>query len=103
MEPYTIIDTSSVVLAEEPFVYNNVKEKIIYTVNTSKSCEDLTYNIEEFKLFVAEYLSLKNYKFDFNYTMSSCSTPPVSVAANLTLRSPKMDIASNFTIIWNDP
>ena len=52
IKPSEIIDTSKVVLSEEVFVFNNVKEKVIEVINSSKTCEDLNFSLEEFKKFV---------------------------------------------------
>lgn len=59
MEPYTIIDTSSVAMVEEPFIFNNIVEKANETIYTSKSVDESRYNIQEYKSFVEQYASRK--------------------------------------------
>ena len=46
VQPFSIIDTSAVVLSEEPFIFNNIKENARRTVENSKSCEELKFNLE---------------------------------------------------------
>lgn len=106
MEPYTIIDTSSVVLISEPFIFNNIKEKAAYAIIGSKTCEDLKYNLEEYKYFVEGYALEKGYNLDLNYSIANCPeevipAPPVSptvVAFNLTLMSPSAVLGSEFYV-----
>ena len=104
ISPYSIPDTSTVAMMEEPYIFNNVKEKAVFAVNGTKSCEDLRYNLEEYKYFVERYAFEKNIKLDFNYVISPCfSEPPlfpVVVNINMQLRSPSLDLGSNFTMGW---
>lgn len=104
IEPFTIIDTSSVVLMEEPFVFNNIKEKAIFAVNGSKSCEDLYYNLFEYKQFVENYALGKNLKLNFEYSKSPCfDEPPIFptvIEFKISLVSDKMVLASNFSATW---
>jgi hypothetical protein len=103
IQPYTIIDTSSVVLMQEPFVFNNIKEKAIETVRTSKSCDDLKYNLDEYTNFVNQFSASKNLYYNFNYSVSPCVNQPPSpviVEGRLQLKSPNANLQSNFTMIW---
>ena len=103
IEPYTIIDTSSVVLRDEAFIFNNIKEKAVTVINGSKNCEDLFYNLEEYKNFVEDYASKKNYKLDFDYYMSPCyegSSFPVVVETRTRLKSTNMDLYANYSSGW---
>ena len=104
IEPYTIIDTSSVVLRDEAFIFNNIKEKAVTVISGSKSCEDLKYNLEEYKNFVEDYTSKKNYKLDFDYVASPCFNEPplfpVVIQFNMGLKSVQTNAISNFTLQW---
>lgn len=103
IQPYTIVDTSSIVLMQEPFVFNNVKEKAIQTVQLSKSCDDLRYNIDEYANFVNQYSVSKNLNLKFNYSIAPCfdSLPnPVAVVAKMEIKTSTIDLASNFTMYW---
>lgn len=108
MEPYTIIDTSSIAGMEEPFIFNNIKEKAEYAINGSKNCEELKYNLEEYKFFSENYVLGKGYNFDLNYTIANCPeevvpAPPPSptvVAFKLTLASPTVFLLSEFSCGW---
>lgn len=105
IEPLTIIDISQIALQEEAFVFNNIKEKAIYAVNGSKSCDDLRYNLEEYKLFVESYAVEKGYKLDFNYEISPCYEEPplfpVVVETRLRLKSKAIELKSNFSMKWH--
>ena len=104
IEPFTIIDISQIALQEEAFFFNNIKESSIYAVNGSKSCDDLRYNLEEYKHFVESYAIERGYKLDFNYTMTPCYVEPplfpVVVEAKMRLKSKNMDLGSNFSMEW---
>lgn len=107
VEPYTIIDTSSIVLSEEIFVFNNIKEKSMTTVKISRNCNDLRYSLEEFEYFVKDYSNRKNYKIDFDYAISPCYDEPplrpVIVKADLRLKSPTVEIYANYSVGWVPP
>lgn len=109
MEPYTIIDTSSIAGMEEPFIFNNIKEKAEYTIKGSKNCEDLKYNLQEYKFFAENYVLEKGYNLDLNYTVANCPeevvpAPPGSptvVAFKMTLISPAAYLRSEFSCGWS--
>jgi hypothetical protein len=91
-------------MMEEPYMFNNIKEKAVFTARGSKSCEDLRYNVEEYKYFVEKYAAEKNMRLDFNYTISPCFQEPplfpVVVDVNMGLKSPSADLRSNFSLEW---
>jgi hypothetical protein len=93
MEPSSITDTSSIALIEEPFIFDNIKEKAVETVQKS-SCDDLRYNLEEYKNFVESYGLNNNLVVSLNYTYAC----PGNINFKLSLISTKMNIASNFTV-----
>lgn len=107
LEPSTMIDTSSIVLMEEPFIFNNIKEKAIEVVENSKSCEELNYNLEEYKIFVENYI-LKKGELVLQYQfIAPCyeevggpSTPAV-VEFTLNLTTPKAKLGSIFYAGWS--
>lgn len=97
MEPYTIIDTSSA-LMEEPFVFTNIKEKAIETVKTSKDCEDLKYNLEEYTIFVKDYVIRKNLNLNLDYRIvQPCDDNQLTTQFNMNMSSPRIFINSSFT------
>lgn len=102
VEPYTIIDTSSVVLGEEEFIFNNIVEKLIYTVTSSVSCEELKFNLEEYKNFVKEYALSKGLKLDLKYKDFVCDTS-VNLEFNIVLQSTDKTLMKDFTITWTKP
>ena len=99
VQPTTIIDTSRVASRTDLYIFNNIVEKANKTVAISKNCEDLTYNLEEFKDFVE---SLKGRQsIIFNYTIISCNdVNGGEVKFNITEITPTSKISSNFTSYW---
>ena len=107
MEPYTIIDTSTIASMGEPFLFNNIKEKVEYAINGSKNCLDMKYNLEEYKIFTETYALSKGYNLDLNYTVASCPEEvvpappsPTVVAFRITLKSPNVYLFSQFACGW---
>lgn len=89
MEPYTIIDTSSVALMEEPFIFNNVVDKTEQTIFISKDPDDLKFNLEEYMQFVDSYASRKNLKITFDTSRLTIGNPTTgSILIQMT--SPRM-------------
>ncbi|MBS3055745.1 MAG: hypothetical protein J4452_04640 [Candidatus Aenigmarchaeota archaeon] len=97
IEPPTIIDTSSVALLEDPFIFNNIKEKAIQVVKISKSCEELNYNLDEYSKFVRDYVAAKKIALTFSYTvLLPCNPNVMSTTINMSLRSTQAYLISNF-------
>jgi hypothetical protein len=107
IQPFTIVDTSAVILLEEPFIFNNLKEKTITTVNISKTCDDLFYNLDEYSNFIQSFASGKNLQLVFYYDTPNCqslpSRTPLPIQFYMTLRSSRVYILSNFTTTWIAP
>lgn len=100
LEPSTVTDTSYIALIDEPFVFDNIKEKAVGVVRSSKDCEELKFNLEEYKEFAEDYVLSKNCLLDFNYTYPSCSSG-MNVDFKIKLTSTRMQIASNFSVTWS--
>lgn len=107
LEPFTIIDTSQVPLMDEVFIFNNIKEKTKTVVSDSKTCADLTYNLEEYRNYVVNYAFSKGYRLDFNYLPTPCNpnfpVPLYYVRINMTLQSPRATLTSIFAYQWPYP
>lgn len=99
--PLTELDTSSIVLSEELFTFDNIKEKAGDVVKNSESCEELDYNIQEYKNFIENFAREKNYRITFDSSISPCSEVSSSVV-EFTLRvfSSKVDARGNFFFTW---
>ncbi len=98
VEPFKIIDTSSAILDDEIFVFNNLKEQSILAVKNSKDCNDLKFNIEEFKLFVDNYILQKNMRLTFNYVITSpCVDSQLATEIYIAVSSTKTSMDSKFT------
>jgi len=98
IEPSNIIDTSSVAFQEEFFVFNNIKEKAEEVVKTSGDCNNLKFNLEEFKQFAEDYAFMKNMNLKLNYTMSCIGNSIQNVDFNITLISSSASIQSIFRV-----
>jgi len=97
MEPYTIIDTSSVAMIDEPFIFNDIVEKANETVVTSKSCNEMGYNLQEYSNFINEFASEKNLKLGFGYQYS-CADNPVIVTFVINLTSTRIFMNRSMTV-----
>jgi len=100
IKPGEIIDVSQVVLREEIFVFNNVKEKAVEVIKLSKTCEDLIFNLQEFKKFVEIYGLKKGFKIHLNFSQPNCNSLPTLVTINLSLSSPQYYLIKNFQVEW---
>lgn len=104
IEPYNLLDTAEIVLMEEPFVFNNIKEKALDIVNTSASCEDLVDSLDEYETFIEDY-AFKKLIVYFDYSLE---TPcyeydpefPVLVLFDIEMRSDKIRVKDNFYGFW---
>ena len=104
MEPYTIPDTSEIVLMDEPFIMDNVKEEALAVVDESKSCEELEDNLSEFKSYIEDY-AFKKLIIYFDYTIK---TPcyaydpefPILVVFDIHLESQGTKYNSEFYGFW---
>jgi len=104
MQPYTIPDTSEIVLAEQPYVFNNIKEKALQVVNTSQSCDELVDNLAEYKAYVEDYAFRKLIVY-FDYSLETpCyeASPqfPVLVLFDIRIQSQGMSVADRFYGYW---
>jgi len=104
IEPYNLLDTAEIVLIEEPFVFNNIKEKALDIVNTSASCEELVDSLDEYKIFIEDYAFKKLIAY-FDYTLE---TPcyeydpefPVLVLFDIEVKSDRMAVSDEFYGFW---
>jgi|YelNatPaOPRAMG01_1025707.scaffolds.fasta_scaffold10145_7 hypothetical protein len=98
IEPYTITDTSSIAMREDFFIFDNIVEKANETVSLSKDCEDLRYNLGEYKAFVEDFVSRKALGLNLNYTIIDCTYSSAKVSFNITLSSPSSQIKKTFFV-----
>jgi len=97
IEPYTIIDTSSAALREDFFIFNNIKEKAVETVKGSKDCEDLRYNLGEYKSFTENFASMKNLDLNVTYYNTTvCEDSKLDTFFIIKLRSSSSYIEGSF-------
>ncbi|MEM5853460.1 MAG: hypothetical protein QXG39_05215 [Candidatus Aenigmatarchaeota archaeon] len=99
IEPYTIPDTSSIAMEEVFFVFNNVKEKVVETVMKSKDCEDLNFNLGEYKTYAEKFASTRTFNLNLNYSIKSpCQDNVRETSFNITLTSRSVLIQSFFKV-----
>jgi hypothetical protein len=94
----SIIDTSELALRNDFFVFNNIVEKTLATLNASKSCEDLNFNLQEFKSFAIREFA-PTFRIEYNYRIISCNETSrnATVSFNITLFSVSSQITTSFT------
>lgn len=95
---YSIIDTSELALRNDFFIFNNIVEKTLETLNASRSCEELKFNLEEFKN-IATRAFAPNFRVEYSYSIDSCNdtTRSATVSFNITLYSINSEIGTTFT------
>ncbi len=97
LEPYTITDTSSIIFEQEFFIFNNIKEKAVETVKISKNCEDLNYNLDEFKNFAIDFAFRNGMSLNLTYNIiSPCKDNERKTYFFIELRTPNSLINSSF-------
>ncbi len=99
--PSAQVDTSSIAASEEFSTFDNIKEKASSVVKNSDSCDDLNYNLQEYKNFIDNFATEKNYKIIFDYTTTPCSES-LGTVTEFTLRitSQKVDAQRDFSVAW---
>ncbi|MEM5808158.1 MAG: hypothetical protein QW818_03435 [Candidatus Aenigmatarchaeota archaeon] len=99
--PPAQVDTSDIVQMEELFTFDNIREKTTEVVKYSENCDDLNYNLQEYKNFLDEYGKEKNYRIDFSYSPSPCFEEFGAVVYfSLKITSNKVNAESSFSVTW---
>jgi hypothetical protein len=101
IEPFRVLDTSSAVLNEEVYIFNNVHEQIEKVVKTSGSCESMRFDIEELRSTVAKLLSQKNMRMTFTYDASACTDSDIRSSFYLAIQTPTVSVDDSFTVTKN--
>lgn len=99
VDTLTQVDTSSIVLSEELFTFDNIQEKTATVIKSSENCEELDYNLQEYKNFIREFARDKNYKISFEYSLSSCGAT-ATVKIDLVIISEKVNAQKTFIVEW---
>ncbi|OYT42787.1 MAG: hypothetical protein B6U78_00080 [Candidatus Aenigmarchaeota archaeon ex4484_224] len=94
--PLRMIDISQIALDDEIFVFNNIYKKSIEVVKKSKDCNDLSWNLEEFKNFVEDYGVSKGMKIVLNYNILVCNSVQRNVSFELYLNSSRYKLYSQY-------
>jgi len=102
IEPLAQVDTSSIVQMGEIFTFDNIREKTSAVIKDSESCDDLDYNLEEYKNFIQNFAREKNYRIDFGYDILSCvDYTGAVIEATLRILSENVDAKGAFTETWS--
>ncbi len=103
VDPSNIPDTSLIVSSSEFFTFDNIKEKAVAAAEESHTCNELEYNLQEFRNFVADFALERNYRIVLEYSINSCSgeydTIAYDVNYDLTVQSERADARGSFTAI----
>jgi hypothetical protein len=98
IQPAGILDSSSAVLIDEGFVYNNIRDKSIEVVKQTETCAELPLNLQEYKDFVQRFIAQRNVKVVYNFQVSQpCSESVMSTSFYLLIASPRASIDGSFT------
>lgn len=103
IEPFSVTDTSQVVLSDEVFLFNDIKEKAVAAVREgTTSCTDALLNLQEFKNFVENFMLERGYFLSFSFTPTFCTSPssPITFNINQTQVSSNKFLQSLYTISW---
>jgi len=99
IEPYTIVDTSSIALREEFFIFNNIKEKVVETVKNSANCDDLMYNLGEYHSFTENFVLTRGLDLNLTYyNMGVCNDAKLDTFFVIKLKSSSSYIESSFFV-----
>lgn len=98
IQPAGIFDTSSAVLADDIYTFNNIKEKAVSVVKLSESCSDLGFNLNEYKDFLQNVLTQKNERLVFNFDTSACTDQNLTTKFYMALSSPRGSEDATFTV-----
>ncbi len=100
VDPLAQSDTSGIAGMEELFTFDNIQEKTSSVVKNSDNCDDLNFNMQEYKSFIENFASEKNYKIKFAYLVPSCSEEGATVAVSLRIQSERVDAQKDFSVVW---
>ncbi len=100
--PLTQVDTSEIVLSDELFTFDNIKEKTNTVIKNSENCNELNYNLQEYKNFIDNFAREKNYKITFAHVSTPCDPELGGAITEVTLKivSDKVDAKGTFSISW---
>lgn len=97
IQPSGVFDTSSAVLLDEVYTFNNIKEKAVSVVKLSDGCADLDGNIDEYKQFIQTFVGQRNARLVFDYTVvQPCSNAVMATDFYIKLTSPRASIDARF-------
>jgi hypothetical protein len=99
VDPLTQVDTSTIVLSEELYTFDNIQEKTAAVVKNSENCEELEYNLQEYRNFIRDFARDKNYKITFKYSIPSCEAS-AEVRVDIVIISEKVNAQKTFTVDW---
>lgn len=98
IQPSTVYDTSSIVRSDEAFIFNNIKEKSEEIVDVSKDCNELRFNLEEFRNFVESFVTQKNIQLVYDFDIRSpCSDSQMTTDFVIQMNSPRASAEASFT------
>jgi hypothetical protein len=103
LSPANIPDPSQVALAEEFFIFNDIKEKTIQVVKETKGCNEILKNLEEFREAARQFALRKGILYlEFRLNTPCIEDPlfPVVVIFDLRLVSPQVTLSAKYFVPW---
>jgi plastocyanin domain-containing protein len=98
IQPSIVYDTSLIVQADEAFIFNNIKEKSEEIVSISKNCNELRFNLEEYRNFVERFVTQKNIQLTYDFDIRSpCSDSQMITDFAIEMKSPRASAEATFT------
>lgn len=98
IQPAGLLDSSAAVLIDEPFTFNNIREKSMDVVRLTESCADLPLNLEEYRQFVQRFMAQRNVRMVYQFQVAQpCSDAVMLTRFNLTISSPRASIYGSFS------
>lgn len=108
LKPTLILDPSSIILRDEVFLFNNLKQKSLQVIEQAKTCRELRYNLQEYGNFIERVVAAKGKLLFYYELVTPCELPggediPALVKLNLTLSAPNLFLSSEFYETWQPP
>ena len=83
----------------EFLTFNNIVSKSIKTVDISRDCEDLNFNLEELKKIIKDTYEI--FHIGLEYSIENCNQSFVNVSFRITLKSQVSEMGTEFNIVKN--
>ncbi len=91
------LDTSSTIIPNEIFIFNNIKENSLEVIKLSENCYEVEKNLKEYEIFIKEFTIKRNLLLKFDYIIDyPCKDYERKINFNLNLLSTTTNIKSDY-------